>query len=89
MRKEIFVFTVFFLAAAFPSTGAAEGEGHYQLVQGHYTHYDGDNNTSTENNDLFLLDTVTGEAKIYSSSTKFSKQTRYWMPAVFDENEKP
>ena len=88
MRRNIFglsIFVGFILTGA--SLGLAEGEGRYQLFQGKYMHYDADQNTSTENNDLFLLNTETGEVSIYSSYSKNGKQVRSWGPAIFDETQ--
>ena len=61
--------------------------GRYQLVQVKYVQWDSNSNASTENNDLFLLDTTTGDASIYVATTTNGKQIRSWTPAIFDETK--
>ncbi len=90
MRKTVLVFTflsILFLIA--PKLYAEESTpaGRYQLFQGKYFQWDSNSNTSTENNDLFLLDTATGEVSIYAATVTNGKQTRSWTPAIFDETK--
>lgn len=72
---------------AFGSSAWAQEVGRYQLFQGKYTHWDTDQNTSAEQNELFLLDTATGEVSVYVSTTTKGKQLKYWSPAVIDETK--
>ena len=78
-------------ALLFPHPVFAEGEvGRYQLFQAKYNHWDSVQNASSENSELFLLDTSTGEAKIYVSTTVMGgKQVKYWTPAIVDESKLP
>jgi hypothetical protein len=90
MKKGFFALLLCLAAIGItPALGRAESEGRYQLLEARYPHYDGDQGTMGENHDLFLLDTVTGDVQVYSSSTQKGKQIRYWMPAVFDETQQP
>ena len=84
----LFVIANLFL---FSSQASAEGEvGRYQLFQAKYNHWDSVQNTSSENNELFLLDTATGEVKVYVSTTVMGgKQVKYWTPAIVDETKSP
>ena len=66
----------------------AQEVGHYQLFQGKYTHWDLDNNTSTEKTEIFLLDTTNGNVQVYVSSSKGAKETKYWAPALVNEENK-
>ena len=87
MKRKILVlgFLVLFVVSA--KGFAQEGE-RYQLFQGKYSHYDIDQGTSNQNEELFLLDTTTGDVQVYYSQVKDGKQTKYWTPAVFDESKK-
>ena len=78
-----FLFLVLCSSAAFAEEKQA---GRYQLFQGHYTHWD--QALANQNNEIFLLDTVTGEVKVYVSATlENGKQIKYWAPAVMDETK--
>lgn len=83
-------FTIFLIAACILIVSAghvwAEEPGHYQLFQGKYTHWDSDSNTATEKEEIFLLDTTSGDVQVYVSTSKDGKQTKYWAPAILDEN---
>lgn len=64
----------------------AQETGRYQLFQAKYNHWDQNANASTEMNELFLLDTTSGEVQVYvSTSNNKGKNTKYWAPAVVDE----
>ena len=82
----VFLFAVCAMLTLFAAHAWAQEPGHYQLFQGKYTHTDLDHNTSTEKNEIFLLDTTNGDVQVYVSSTKDGKETKYWAPALVDES---
>lgn len=85
MKKyfSLFVFCTILMIGA--SSAWAQEVGHYQIFQGKYTHWDADNNTAVEKNEIFLLDTTNGNLQVYVSSSKGGKTTQYWAPALIDE----
>ena len=86
--KKIFPSLLIVSLLLFSSYAYAEGEiGRYQLFQAKYNHWDSVQNASSENNESFLLDTSTGEVKVYVSTTvRGGKQVKYWAPAIVDES---
>ena len=83
-RTSLFLFCVLLTMSA--STARAQEVGHYQIFQGQYTHWDEDSGTAIEKNEIFLLDTTNGNVQVYVSSSKNGKVTKYWAPALLDEN---
>jgi squalene cyclase len=64
----------------------AEGEGSYALFEGTYNRYDGAQGVYVETRDVFLLNTVTGDASVLVSSLdEKGRRVRYWEPVVLDE----
>ena len=80
-------FGLLFLAGFSPVLSAQEA-GRYQLEQVKYTHSDWDTGATSEQNEVFLLDTSTGDVQVYVSGTTKGKQLKYWAPALVDETEK-
>lgn len=69
---------------------SAEGEGRYRLFQGKFSHWNGVDGSTSEHNEMFRIDTVSGDVDIYvSSNTKDGKQQKYWTPIVVDETQSP
>ena len=88
--KKLFVISLFTIVSAgmfFAKAAWAQEVGTYQLFQGKYNQLDTDSNTSTEKNDIFLLNTATGEIQIYVASISKGKQVNYWSSALVDENK--
>ena len=83
MKRHIFLLCALLITGT--SAAGAQEVGHYQIFQGQYTHWDEDSNTSTEKNEIFLLDTTNGNVQVYVSSSKDGKTTKYWAPALIDE----
>ena len=82
----ILVLVLSHLYAATTSSSPAPQVGRYQLVQGSYTIWSfttGDAK-ATEQRDLFLLDTTTGELQRYDVATigKSAIMRRSWLPAI-------
>ena len=68
----------------------AEGEGRYALFQGKYSRYDGTQGIYVETQDVFMLDTVTGEVSVLMSSVdEKGRRVRYWEPVSLDETKDP
>ena len=90
MKKHslVLVFAICSTALVLSRNAWAQEAGHYQLFQGKYTHWDLDQNTSTEKNEIFLLDTTNGNVQVYVSTSKDGKETKYWAPATVDEAKK-
>lgn len=89
MKKQFLVFLTvagLFISGPAPAVQAQEA-GRYQIFQGKYTHTDLDNNSSTEMNEIFLLDTTDGNLQVYVSQTQNGKQTKYWAPALVNEDD--
>ncbi len=88
MRTIIFVVVCLFSALAITSFAWAEGEGRYELFQGEYSRYDGAEGIYVKTQDVFMIDTVTGDVTIFmSSSDDKGRRVRYWEPAVIDETK--
>lgn len=90
MKRNIGIFLAMICAMLIGAAAPASAQevGHYQIFQGKYTHWDLDNNTSTEKEEIFLLDTTNGNVQVYVSSSKEGKETKYWAPALVDEANK-
>ncbi|HTL70484.1 MAG TPA: hypothetical protein VL404_04245 [Candidatus Eisenbacteria bacterium] len=88
MKKIAFVVLAAGMLAAAPPARAEEpaaAPGRYQLFQGRYSQWDADKDTGTEKNDLFMIDTATGDTWFYVAAAKGGKESRYWVVAVYDE----
>ena len=85
MRKIVLILAVVFFA--FAGESSAQEPGHYQLFQGKYKHWNQNNGSSEQHDDLFMLDTTTGDAKIFISTEKDGKRLRYWETAAIDDNK--
>jgi hypothetical protein len=87
LKKQFLIFLLVLCSfiSGFAQIVQAQEVGRYQIFQGKYTHTDLDNNTSTEMNEIFLLDTTDGNLQVYVSSMQDGKQKKYWAPALIDE----
>lgn len=87
--KRYFLIPFVVIAAVFAPFPVAHAQevGHYQLFQGKYTQSDWDNGTSSEQNEIFLLDTATGDVQVYTAGITKGKRVKYWSPAVVDETK--
>ena len=90
MKKNMGIFLTMICAILMGAATLASAQevGHYQIFQGKYTHWDLDSNTSSEKEEIFLLDTTNGNVQVYVSSSKDGKETKYWAPALVDEANK-
>ena len=88
--KKLLVVSLLALVSAgmfFAKAACAQEVGRDQLFQGEYNEVDTNSGASTEKNDIFLLDTTTGEIQIYVASTSQGKRVNYWMPGIVDETK--